>query len=150
MPAAVWIPLAMGGAMAGAQMYGAKKGADVAKSAAATQSAATDKAAQLQFDLGNKSLDFQRDMWTQGRADMMPWMNTGKAALGALGAGMGLGSTTGQPPPGHATSTLGMLGQQGAPKPQLVWMQAPTGEKKQVPITMVEHYRRRGATQVQG
>src|SRR5688572_21862557 len=144
MPIIVAGAIAAGGAIAGSVI-----GSKASKSAAKTQTDAANRSADLQYKLGQDSLGFQREMWQQGRNDMMPWLNTGKAALGALGGGMGLGGDTGQSP---AASALGRPGSLGSPlyrQPQMVMMVAPTGEQKQVPIAMVPHLVARGAKRVQ-
>lgn len=156
MPAAIAVPLIVGGATAGASIAGAKMASNAAKNAAKTQTAAADRSAQLQYDLGNKSLDMQRQMYEQGRADMAPWRNTGQAALGQLSSRMGLGggmslgggAPAGQPPMGGGM-TLGGMPQGGYQRPQMVRMVAPTGEQKEVPLAMVSHLEARGARRVQ-
>ena len=152
------MPIIIAGAIAaGGAIAGAKISSNAAKNAAKTQTQAADKAATLQSDLGNKSLDFQRQMYETGRADMMPWMNMGRSALGALGQGMGLqggSAPAGGPPmggPGGGGMPLGAMGQQRSlyKAPQMVMMRAPDGSTKQVPMAMAPHFEARGAVRVQ-
>ena len=145
MPAPVAVPLLVGAVTSGATLYAAKKGADASRNAAATQTAAADRAGQLQYDLGMKSLDFQRQMWDQGQANMQPWMNMGRSALGALGAGMGLSGGGAPAMGGPSRMPSGGMGQGGYSAPAMVMMQAPNGQSKQVPQAMVEHYKAMGA-----
>lgn len=56
----------------------AKKGADASTKAANTQNAAAIAALGLQ----KQGLDFTKQQYTQGRADMAPWLAAGKKALG--------------------------------------------------------------------
>lgn len=58
---------------AGASIYGASKQADAAKSAANASKKATDQSLQL-----------QRDIYNQNRADQEPWRQAGVNALGQL------------------------------------------------------------------
>lgn len=172
------MPIVAAGAIAAAgAIGGAVIGSKASKSAAATQTAAADRAAQLQSDLGNRSLDFQREMWQQGQQNMAPWLSMGSQALGALGQGMGLSggggaprfspgggsamprtlggpvsvSSQGQPGGVSGTSggmTLGSMGQGGYSAPEMVMMRAPNGQTRPVPKAMVNHYATQGAVVV--
>lgn len=53
-----------------------------------------DKAASAQARAANNSLKLQREMWETSRADMMPWLDAGKTALGTY---MGQLDGTGDP-----------------------------------------------------
>lgn len=138
------MPLVVAGAIAaGGAIAGGVIGSKSAKSAAKTQTQAADRSAQLQYDLGMQGLDFQRQMWDQGRADMQPWMNMGKSALGALGSGMGLSG--GPASMGGGGMSLGNPRGSLYKAPQMVMMRAPDGSTRPVPRTMVPHYQSRGA-----
>ena len=72
---------------AGASVASAEISAHAAHSAADKQSAAADKASDIQYK-----------EWQQEQANIAPWVNAGKTSLSALMAGMGMGTYTA---PGH-------------------------------------------------
>jgi len=169
MPAA--IPIAIAAGTAGATIYGANRASNAAQGAARTQSDAANRAADLQYRSTQDALNFQREQWNQARQDFAPYLQMGRQSLGTLGNMMGFqgGSSpmaqgpqgppmaqggAGMPPGGAMPSggggTLGSMGQGGYSAPEMVWMQAPTGDKRQVPRAMVEHYRSRGAQVIDG
>ena len=91
MPAAIAIPLIIGAASTGASLYGAKKGADAAKSAAKIQSTSVDKAQA-----------FNEKAWQQQQEALNPYKQAGQYSLAALMARQyGGGAQQYQPPPGY-------------------------------------------------
>jgi len=58
-----------------------------------TQANAANRAANLQYQLGEQSLDFQKQQWAQQQANLAPWLQQGKASLSELA---GLMNTPGQ------------------------------------------------------
>lgn len=59
-------------------------GAGAALSAAGTQADAAKNAAQLQFKLGQESLDFQKQQFATNQANFAPWLTAGRNALSTL------------------------------------------------------------------
>lgn len=157
MPAAIAIPLIIGAASTGAQIYGAHKAAGAAKDAAKIQNDAGQKALDYQQHATDQSLAFLRT--NQDRA------NAGgpSAPRSALGQLLGLNPTTAggstyQPmPPTNTgpitgamprpTSPFTMPGQ--TPQGGMVLMRAPNGMQKRVNAADVEHYKAQGAQVIQ-
>ena len=147
MPAAALLPLALGGSAA-IGLIGASKASKAAKQAATTQTASTDRAAALQFQLGNRALDFQREAWQQAQANAAPYLAAGSTALGGL---MGLTGLNGSSPGAGAGAGLAQImgpAAGGYQAPEMVSMRSPTGQIKSVPRAMVPHFESRGAVVV--
>lgn len=157
MPAAIAVPLIVGGATAGATLYGAHQASKAAKDAAQTQT-----------DYGNRALDLQQQMYQQDRADQAPYRNIGYGALNTLGSMMGPKFNAGgggfqpsmggqptagpsaQPPMGQgfnlgAMSTAGSVQSPMAGQGDTVLMLGPDGSQKRVPRGAVSHFEARGA-----
>lgn len=101
MPAAIAVPLIIGAASTGAQLYGAKKGADAAKSAA-----------KQQQDSVGKAQDFTERAWQQQQEALNPYRQAGQYSLAALMARQYGGNAQQYlPPQGY--------GQPQAPQPQM-------------------------------
>lgn len=88
---------------------------------------AINEATRAQTDAINKSIELQREIYTQNRQDQMPWLRTGQGAIGALSLGVlgvtpdsGGGSDSGGPTTttGGAASEPGRLAQRNPNKPQ--------------------------------
>src|SRR5208282_3603773 len=56
-----------------------------------TQANAANNAANLQYNLGEQSLAFQKQQYAQQQQNLAPWLQAGGQALGQLGTGLGLG-----------------------------------------------------------
>lgn len=91
--------LAAGLGLAGS-LFSAKKGADASKNAANAQNAAAVAALGLQ----KQGLDFTKQQYTQGRADMAPWLAAGKQALNQfqIETGQKAGASKFKTQPGYA------------------------------------------------
>lgn len=116
------IALAVGAGGAAANMYGAKKGADAAKKAAAIQGASVDKAQA-----------FNEKAWQQQQEALNPYRQAGQYSLAALmarqyggsagqymppqGYGGGPGGMPPQPSPGQFTGQGGQGMPLGGPPP---------------------------------
>lgn len=83
-PLAIVGGLALGGSIIGA--VGASK-------AAGAQAGAAKSAAQLQFELGEESLNFQKQQYAQNQQNIAPWLRAGTQGIGTLA---GLLGTPGQ------------------------------------------------------
>ena len=141
--------LLAGGAIA-ANLWGAHK-----------QSQAAKKAAEQQQQASNQALALQGQMYQQGRADRLPYMQQGGQGLTALTSLMGLppspapGPTMGFPGPGQIPQYPGP-GAPGQAVPRMpgtggggtVMLRAPTGQTQAVPAEAVQFYLSRGATRV--
>lgn len=88
------VPAAITG---GLNIVGGWLGSRAAKQAAKILSDAGLDAAKLLSETTDKVLAQQKGIYEQSRQDMMPWLNTGKVALGELGRRMGLPSDQGMP-----------------------------------------------------
>ena len=95
MPAAVAIPLIVGGVTAGASITAGVMGSKAATGAAQTQSdaalkaaeiqaAASEKNALLQKQAADEALQFQKDTFAKNQENLAPWLESGKAALTQL------------------------------------------------------------------
>lgn len=71
-------------------MFGAKKASDASADAARIQSQAATEAARMMRDGQREALDFQREVYNQGRADQQPWIGAGQGAVGKLAHLMGI------------------------------------------------------------
>lgn len=113
-------------------------------------SRAAGKAADQQAKAAQASLDLQRNIYEQGRADQMPWLNAGRGSVTTLQRLMGVDS--------NPASTMPMTSSQQAvqrnPMQQLagggemVTMRAPDGSTRPVPAAMVGQLEARGAQRV--
>jgi hypothetical protein len=74
----------MSGWVAGATFVGSLIGASSSRSAAKTQSAATDRAAELQKEIADAQLALQREMYEKTRADQAPYRTAGYNALAEM------------------------------------------------------------------
>jgi hypothetical protein len=83
-----------GAVAAGSTVAGSLIANSGAKKAASTQSDAAKYAADLQSDAAGEALDFQKQQWQTAQENTAPWLTAGKAGLGALTYGMGLGTLT--------------------------------------------------------
>jgi len=72
-------------------------GADAAGDAANVQAAAARDAAQSQLTASRESNALIREMWQQGRADQLPWLQAGGGALNRLAALMQPGGSLYEP-----------------------------------------------------
>lgn len=107
MPAAVAVPLIIGAASAGAQVYGAKKASSAAKSAAQTQVAAVDKA-QAANDRA----------YADQKAALAPYQQAGGDSLARLMAQhWGTALPQGMSPTGGSSATLGASANAFIPRP---------------------------------
>src|SRR5262245_35739780 len=134
MPAAVAVPLILGGAAAGTSLYAASKQAGAAKDAAAQQQAAIARA-----------LPLMQEQASIARSDLAPYAAIGGQGLSSLAALAGLSSAPagGWAPVGRAAGTM-LAGGPGG----MVTVRAPTGQTRAVPADQVAFYLARGATQV--
>src|SRR5208282_6123022 len=57
-----------------------------------TQANAANNAANLQYNLGEQSLGFQKQQYAQQQQNLAPWLQAGRGALSQLGTGLGIGS----------------------------------------------------------
>lgn len=107
MPAAIAIPAIIGAASAGAQVYGAKKGADAAKKAASQQQQSVDQAQA-----------FNKQAWDAQQAALSPYRNAGQFALAQLQARQYGGSPSDyMPPPNYGPKAGGSIADmQNAPR----------------------------------
>ena len=92
MPLAAIAAIGVAGSIGGAAI--ASHGAS---SAANTQAAAADRAAQLQYQASQEALAFQKQQFAQQQADMLPWLQSGAGALANLNYLMGITPATGGP-----------------------------------------------------
>jgi len=134
------------GAGAASSIYAAKKGADTAKDAAKTQSAAAQQA-----------IDLQKTQYQQARQDFNPYQQAGAGAVGRLqqrAAAPPPAFTPGQPSTFSLGNPQGMP-QQGPPQPmqggpqQMVKIQSPDGEVRPIPANLVPMALQRGGRVVQ-
>lgn len=120
MPAALAVPLILGGASAATSIAGAKMASNASKNAANTQSTAADRA-----------LAAQQAGYQQQRQDFAPYQQAGTGAVGRLNnlAGQYTGGMPNQPPPNAPLPAspppgLGQLGMPGPgmrPQANIVW-----------------------------
>jgi hypothetical protein len=75
-----------------ASLLGAGIAGGSALGAGAMQSGAANSAAQLQYGLGEQALNFEKQQYATGQQELMPWLQGGQQALGALESGLGLGA----------------------------------------------------------
>lgn len=80
----------IGGIMAGVGLAGSAMSAGAATDAAHAQMSAADKAAQLEQQYRQNSLDFQKDVWNTDQKNLAPWLQGGKMGLSQLEMLMGL------------------------------------------------------------
>ena len=153
------IPLAISAATS---IAGGVIASKAAKKAAAIQSAAADKASAFQAQANTDILGVQKQQYELGQQRMAPY-----AALG----GQGMALLMGTPQPGAAPAPQNTLGgmmptgappQPGAPPPpggmppgpggggQMVTLQSPDGETRQVPADQAGFYMSKGARPVGG
>jgi hypothetical protein len=81
MPIATGLALGLG--IAGA-VGGATIGAVGANAAAGKQASAANNAAQLQYNLGQQGLDFQKSEFNTQQQNIAPWLAAGKQGIGTL------------------------------------------------------------------
>jgi hypothetical protein len=86
-------PLALGAASVAGNIYSANTQADAANNTTALQTAAAEKAAQLQADTAKAALAQQQSQFDITQANQAPWQAAGKSALDML-MGTGDGSLT--------------------------------------------------------
>lgn len=155
MPAPVIAAIIAGGASVGAAGIGAKLASNASKNAAATQAAS-----------GQQALGLQRDQWQAQQARTQPYVQAGQQSAQRLSDLLSPGRMGQYPPftPGGAPSTQppmfgappssGMAQPQARPlsawaQPQtgggLVTMEAPDGERKQVPASQQAYWQAKGA-----
>jgi hypothetical protein len=66
-------------------------GAAGAIGAGKTQASAAQNAAQLQYNLGEQGLGFQKQVYNQGQQNLAPWIQAGQGAVGNLASLLGQG-----------------------------------------------------------
>lgn len=76
---------------------GALIGSSAAGNAANAQVSAEERAAQLQFQEANNSLDFQKQEWNTQQKNLAPWLQGGKMGLSQLETLLGLGGNSSAP-----------------------------------------------------
>lgn len=125
-------------ANASLQLAGAAIGANAAKSAASTQSAAADKA-----------LGVQQQAYNQQTQQFAPYLAAGQSAIGRLGSMAAAG-----PPPFQQRPPMN-VGQLGSSQPspqattgQMVTLKGPDGSIRQVPAATADQFIQRGAVRV--
>lgn len=87
------LPLILGGAAVGANIYGANAQANASTEATKLQTDAALKAAGMQQDTANKSIDLISHQFDVNQQNQAPWLAAGKGALDTL-TGAGPGSLT--------------------------------------------------------
>jgi hypothetical protein len=129
-------------------------------------SRASGKAAQAQERAGERSLAFQREQYNDGKARMQPWIESGHDGRARLSSLLG---PTGNPTRGGAPASPPMRPMQGGGAPLstfaqggmgagramvpggpggMVTIEAPTGERRQVPEAQAKQFIARGARMV--
>lgn len=96
------LPYIMLGTNVGTSLYSGITQSGAIKDAAQLQSDAAKHAADAQAQTAKDILAFQQQQYTQNRNDMLPWLNTGKTALGTLSNLLGLPSGEGMAAGGPA------------------------------------------------
>lgn len=159
--------LAAGALSAGANMVGAKKGADASKDAARIQSQSADRAMGVMRDVYGQQMGMVRpyvDAGTQSLAAMMQRYGNAGTAMpghqpGPAYVPMGPGGV--RPPQvgphpnlGAGQQTMGSLASMRQPQPQgggsqVVMMQSPDGDVRPVPAHMVAQVEARGGRRMQ-
>ena len=71
-------------------IYSMIAGSNASEKAAQIQADAAAAAAKMQSETTDKVLGLQREQWEAGRADMAPWLDTGRKSLATLSNLMGL------------------------------------------------------------
>jgi len=141
----------------------------ISAASAAYSSYAAKKAADQQTAAGEKALDLQEQMWNKQQSDLAPFVEDGKRMSASMNVAMGMGGGTPSYGPMATPPPMGLPpertpvapGQQQAqplstamyaPQPQasqgFVVMQAPDGSKARVPQADVPKYKQQGATVV--
>ena len=100
MPAAVAVPLIVGAASAGAQLYGAKKGSDAAKAAARDQGLASEKAFGYAREERDRMSSLNRPFMEGSGERAMSRRNAMNAGLPGEGMGLAPQWSGGRPPQG--------------------------------------------------
>lgn len=72
-------------------------GSSAAGNAANAQMSAEERAAQLQYQEANNSLDFQKEQWNTQQKNLAPWLQGGKMGLSQLESMLGLGGNSSAP-----------------------------------------------------
>ncbi len=99
-------PLAiMGGIMAASGVASAAIGANAAGNAADAQANAAIQAAQIQANQANKALDFSKQQYATGQAELAPWLSSGAGALANLSNLLGIPVSGNATIPGAAPTT---------------------------------------------
>lgn len=92
----------------GAGIGGAALQSSAANKASDAQAQAARYAAELQYKAQQEALGLAREQWMQNQANQAPWLAGGKASLGALLTGLGLGDGTAGPlQSGELTKSFG-------------------------------------------
>jgi hypothetical protein len=101
---------------------------------------------KAQADVAQNALDYEKQLKAKQLTAAQPYLSLGQMAVGRLPGFVSPGPVTfagnaqSQPQP-----MSGMGGGMGAVGQSLVTVQAPTGETKQVPMAVAQHYVQAGA-----
>jgi hypothetical protein len=95
------------GAGLGSQAAGTIASARAAKNVGEQQAQSAERAAQMQYGLGQQAIDVQRQQFQQAQQLMQPYVQNGLSAQGAIASQLGLPSS---PQGGGTLASLGMGG----------------------------------------
>lgn len=107
------LPWIFAGTSLGTNLFGLTSSNGAIEKAITAQSDAAKYSADLQNKAATEAIGLQRDIYNQSRQDALPWLNTGKAALGRLSHMAGLKPEGMAPyaPPGPQVSLSNMYPQ---------------------------------------
>ena len=156
------IPLIVMAASALAQYYASRNAGRASTQAAQTQADASNQAIGANSQAQQAALDLYERIYNQSRQDAAPWLQMGQHATGALSHMAGLPSSYNDRTQlrlgNGGTQTMGQtygnrFNLPGAPvstyrPPQMVTLEAPSGERMQVPANMAQGYISQGARRV--